>query len=199
MNQETVQLDPVQPRTGQASTGQPSTGQASTGQPRTRQARTRQPGGAPPRRTPPNQPGAQAPEAASADLERAEAGLSALLEAWQRAIEELGAMLPPVQVRALLIVDNRDSLNVTGLARILGASPSATSRLCDRLVAAGLLARVPAVASRREILLQLTESGQRLAVWIRDQRRIALARVVETISPGGRADLARGLSELILD
>jgi len=184
MNQDTVQLDPVQPRTGQAGTGQASTGQ---------------PGHAPLRPAPLSQQEAQGQEAAPASLQRAEAGLSVLLEAWQRAIEELGAMLPPVQVRALLIVDTRDSLNVTGLARMLGSSPSATSRLCDRLVAAGLLARVPAAASRREILLQLTDSGQRLAVWIRDERRTALARVLETISPAGRADLARGLSELTLD
>ena len=136
------------------------------------------------------------PEAAPADLQRAEAGLAVLLDAWQRAIEELGAMLPPAQVRALLVIDAADDLNVTGLARVLGASPSATSRLCDRLVAAGLLVRVPA-ASRREILLRLTGSGQRLAAWIRDQRRAALARVLEAISPDGREDLARGLSELL--
>ena len=58
--------------------------------------------------------------------------------------------------------------------------------------------RATAASSRREILLQLTESGQRLAAWIRDQRRTALIRVLETISAGGRADLARGLSELVL-
>jgi DNA-binding MarR family transcriptional regulator len=140
----------------------------------------------------------QRPGVVPADLERAEAGLAVLLEAWQRAIEELGAMLPPAQVRALLVIDAADDLNITGLARTLGASPSATSRLCDRLVAAGLVARVPAVASRREILLQLTESGQRLAAWIGDQRRRALTQVMEAISAGGRADLARGLSELLL-
>ena len=105
-------------------------------------------------------------------------------------------MLPPAQVRALLVIEAAEDLNVTGLARALGTSPSATSRLCDRLVAAGLLARVPAADSRREILLRLTESGQRLAAWIRDQRRTALTRVLETISPRGRADLSRGLSEL---
>ena len=137
------------------------------------------------------------PGVAPGDLQRAEAGLAVLLEAWQRAIEELGTMLPPAQVRALLAIDAADDLNVTGLARVLGTSPSATSRLCDRLVAAGLLARVPA-ASRREILLRLTESGQRLATWIRDQQRAALARVLETISPDGRADLARGLSDLLM-
>ena len=141
--------------------------------------------------------GCQRPGVTPADLDRAEAGLSVLLEAWQRAIEELGAMVPPAQVRALLIIEAADDLNVTGLARLLGVSPSATSRLCDRLAAAGLLARLPAAASRREILLQLTESGQRVAGWIREQRRAALIRVLEEISPDGRAVLARGLSEVL--
>ena len=145
---------------------------------------------------PPDRDGCQRPGVGPADLDRAEAGLSVLLEAWQRAIEELGAMVPPAQVRALLIIEATGDLNVTGLARLLGVSPSATSRLCDRLAAAGLLARLPAAASRREILLQLTESGQRLAAWIREQRRAALLRVLAGISPDGRADLARGLSEL---
>ena len=106
-------------------------------------------------------------------------------------------MLPPPRCARCSSSSTGDRLNVTGLARMLGASPSATSRLCDRLVAAGLLARVPAAASRREILLELTESGQRLAAWIQDQRRTALVRVLETISPGGRADLVRGLSEVV--
>jgi DNA-binding MarR family transcriptional regulator len=188
MNQDTVQLDTVQPGPVRPGPDQAGSDQAGSVQARTGQLD----------QAPLAQKGAQRPGVAATDLERAEAGLSVLLEAWQRAIEELGAMLPPAQVRALLIVDTGDSLNVTGLARMLGASPSATSRLCDRLVGAGLLARVPAAASRREILLQLTESGQRLAAWIRDQRRTALVRVLETISPGGRADLARGLSEVVL-
>ena len=162
MNQDTVQLDEVQP--GAARPGRDT---------------------------------APRPAATLADLQQAEAGLSVLLEAWQRAIEELGAMLPPAQVRALLAIEAGTGLNVTGLARTLGTSPSATSRLCDRLAAAGLLARVPA-ASRREILLQLTESGQRLAAWIQDQRRAALIRVLESLSADGRTDLARGLSELLL-
>src|ERR1700722_13022399 len=117
-----------------------------------------------------NRDGSARPGVAPADLERAEAGLSALREAWQRAIEELGAMVPPAQVRALLIIEATDDLNLTGLARLLGASPSATSRLCDRLAAAGLLARLPAAARRREILLQLTESRLRLAGWGPQQR-----------------------------
>ena len=87
---------------------------------------------------PPPQGRDEHPEGTPADLQRAEAGLAVLLEASQRAIEELGAMLPPAQVRALLVIDTEDDLNVTGLARVL-----------------------------------------------------------QTISPAGREDLARGLSELL--
>jgi DNA-binding MarR family transcriptional regulator len=163
MNQDTVQLDEVQPAAARPGRGS-----------------------------------GRRPVVAPAGLQQAEAGLSALIEAWQRAVEELTAMLPPAQVRALLAIEAGGGLNVTGLARTLGTSPSATSRLADRLAAAGLLARGPAAASRREILLQLTESGQRLAAWIQDQRRAALIRVLESLSPAGQADLARGLSELVL-
>jgi DNA-binding MarR family transcriptional regulator len=129
-------------------------------------------------------------------LARAEVGLSVLAEAWQRAVEQLGSVTPPAQLRALLIVDEAGAINLTKLARMLGASTSATSKLCDRLVAAGLLARQQAAASRREITLRSTESGQRVARWVRDQRRAALDRTLASLSPEGRRDLARGLAEL---
>jgi DNA-binding MarR family transcriptional regulator len=129
-------------------------------------------------------------------LARAEAGLSVLAEAWQRAVEQLGSVTPPAQLRALLIVDQTGAVNLTTLARMLGASTSATSKLCDRLVAAGLLARRQAVASRREITLRSTESGQRVARWVRDQRRAALNGTLAALSPEGRRDLTRGLAEL---
>ena len=131
-----------------------------------------------------------------ADLARAEAGLSVLAETWQRAVEQLGSVTPPAQLRALLIVDGAGAINLTKLASMLGASTSATSKLCDRLVAAGLLTRQPAAASRREITLRSTESGQRVAQWVRDQRRAALDPTLASLSPEGRRDLARGLAEL---
>jgi DNA-binding MarR family transcriptional regulator len=136
------------------------------------------------------------PPGEPADLARAEAGLSVLAEAWQRAVEQLGSMTPPAQLRALLIVDGSGTMNLTKLAGLLGASASATSKLCDRLVAAGLLTRAPAAASRREITLRSTESGQRVAQWVRDQRRAALDRTLAALSPEARRDLACGLAEL---
>jgi len=51
-----------------------------------------------------------------------ESGLSVLLEACERAVEEIGATVPPVQLRALLVIDRAGSLNLNRLAGLLAAS-----------------------------------------------------------------------------
>jgi len=130
------------------------------------------------------------------DVGRAETGLALLIEASERAMEELGSDVPPAQMRALLIIDRAGSLNLSRLAEALGASASAASRLCDRIQAAGLLTRDRAASSRREIVLFPTESGRRLAEWVRGRRRAALGDVLEAMSPDGREALTLGLREL---
>jgi DNA-binding MarR family transcriptional regulator len=130
------------------------------------------------------------------DVGRAEAGLTTLIETFERAVEELDSSVPPAQVRALLIIDRAGSLNLSGLAEALGASASAASRLVDRIQSAGLLTRDRAAASRREIVLFPTESGRRLAEWVRGRRRAALSDVLQAMSPDGRDALAQGLKEL---
>jgi DNA-binding MarR family transcriptional regulator len=130
------------------------------------------------------------------DVGAAETGLAVLIEACERAVEELEPSVPPAQMRALLTIDRAGSLNLSRLADALGASASAASRLCDRMQTAGLLTRDRAAASRREIVLLPTESGRRLAAWVRDRRRAALRDVMQTMSPDGRQALARSLREL---
>src|ERR1039457_979242 len=126
----------------------------------------------------------------------AESGLSVLLEACERAGEEIGATVPLGQLRALLVIDRAGSLNLNRLAGLLGASASAASRLCDRMQAAGLVSRDRAVVSRREIVMVPTESGRRLADWVRGRRQAALESLLDGMSPEGREALARGLVEL---
>lgn len=129
------------------------------------------------------------------DVAFAETKLTALVETWESSVEELGCVVPAAQLRALLVIDRAERLNLGRLARSLGVSPSATRRLCDRMAAAGLLARDPA-SSRRETMLHATESGHRLAAWVRGRRRDVLRRAVQPMSPAGRDGLARGLREL---
>ena len=125
-----------------------------------------------------------------------ERGLTILLNACERAVEGIGSSVPSVQLRALLIIDRMGSLNLNQLASGLGASASASSRLCDRMAAAGLLTRERATGSRREIVLVLTESGRRLAEWVRQQRRRALDELLQAMGADGRDALVRGLQEL---
>jgi DNA-binding MarR family transcriptional regulator len=64
------------------------------------------------------------------------------------------------------------------------------------MAAAGLVARDPAPASRREAMLHVTESGHRLAAWVRDRRRDLLRRAVQPMSAAGRDGLGRRLREM---
>lgn len=125
-------------------------------------------------------------------MERGVAVLSAALDA---ALDEIGHTVPPAQLRALLIVERIGRPSLGQLAAELGASASATSRLCDRMQTSGLLERA-AGDDRRGITLALSVSGQRLADWVGEQRRAALRRVLAGMSPAGRAALEAGLREL---
>lgn len=133
------------------------------------------------------------------DVAAAERGLAVLLEAVDRAVEEIGSAVPPAQLRALLIIGQTGSMNLNRLARALDSTASATSRLTDRMQASGLLTRDRAAASRREIVLLPTESGRRLADWVRAQRQSALAQVLNKLSPEARETLAQGLTDLARD
>jgi DNA-binding MarR family transcriptional regulator len=125
-----------------------------------------------------------------------EAGLAVLLEACERAVEELGSSVPPAQLRALLVIEQAGGLNLSRLAAALGASASAASRLCDRMQAAGLLTRGRALASRREIVLLPTESGRRLARWVRERRQAAFTKVLRSMTADGQEALVKALAEL---
>jgi DNA-binding MarR family transcriptional regulator len=137
-----------------------------------------------------------ASEGRDVDVVGAERGLATLLEACDRALEEIGATVPPAQLRALLIIGQAGSMNLNRLAKALDSTPSATSRLTDRMQAAGLLTRDRAAASRREIVLLPTESGRRMAEWVHLQRRSALTQVLTSMTPQAREALAQGLTEL---
>jgi DNA-binding MarR family transcriptional regulator len=130
------------------------------------------------------------------DVASVEAGFTALLEICDMAVEELGCAVPAAQVRALLIIDQAGGLNLERLARALGGSAAATSKLCERMEAAGLLTGARAAAGRREIMLLMTGSGRRMAGWVRGQRRAVVGQVLRSMSPDGRQALARGLREL---
>ena len=118
-----------------------------------------------------------------------------LLAVWNAAREEATPRLSWPQLSALLVVERAEGINLRGLAGELKMLLSSASRLCDRLVASGMVERVPGRADRREIALYLTPSSRQLLDDLRLTRRAMLASVLERMSPAGRAALLRGLSE----
>lgn len=57
------------------------------------------------------------------------------------------------QLRVLHILEHQDGINLRTLAECLASTPPSTSRLCDRLQAAGFVERVVAAEDRREVRL----------------------------------------------
>ncbi|MFC7545772.1 MarR family winged helix-turn-helix transcriptional regulator [Plantactinospora sp. GCM10030261] len=118
-----------------------------------------------------------------------------LLAVWDAARQRTTGQLSTSQLRALIVVQDHAGINLRGLAKRLGMLLSSASRLCDRLVAAGLLEREPGRVDRREIALHLTPAGEDLLGELRDDRQDQLAEVLRGMSVTGRQALLRGLSE----
>src|SRR5690349_1285795 len=119
----------------------------------------------------------------------------ALLAAWDAARQLATPLLSGPQLNALLVVEGAEGINLRGLAAQLRMILSSASRLCDRLVASGMVQRVPGRADRREIALYLTPSSRGLLAELRRIRRRSLAETLERMSAAGRAALLRGLTE----
>jgi DNA-binding MarR family transcriptional regulator len=119
----------------------------------------------------------------------------ALLAAWDAARQLATPLLSGPQLNALLVVERDEGINLRGLAGQLRMILSSASRLCDRLVASGMVERVPGRADRREIALYLTPSSRQLLDHLRTTRRELLTDVLEKMTPAGRAALLRGLTE----
>ncbi|GAA0957002.1 hypothetical protein Vau01_026850 [Virgisporangium aurantiacum] len=124
-----------------------------------------------------------------------DAATRALVITLGRAEEEVLPRVSVSQLRALLIISRQAPTNLNQLAEELGAIPSSASRLCDRLVAAGLVTRRPGSVDRREVELRVSAEGQRLVDGLRETRVSQLATVLAAMSADGRRALLQGLRE----
>ncbi|MFD6566664.1 MarR family winged helix-turn-helix transcriptional regulator [Micromonospora profundi] len=138
-------------------------------------------------------PGPPDPETSMAAALDAAAG--ALLSVWDSAREATANRLSGVQLRAVMVVEHHDGINLRRLSIQLDMLLSSASRLCDRLVAAGMLEREPGRFDRREISLHLTPEARRLLAELRADRQARLAAVLAAMSPAGRTALLRGMQD----
>jgi DNA-binding MarR family transcriptional regulator len=99
------------------------------------------------------------------------------------------------QFRALVVVASHDVASLGQLAEAAGLSLSTASRLCDRLVAAGLLHRADDPANRRQLALTLTGAGKRVVGQVMDSRRRAVEPILRKLPKERRAALVAALEE----
>src|SRR3954464_4428760 len=112
-----------------------------------------------------------------------------------RAADQIGeASL--VQLRALTVLDDLAGANLMQLADGMGVTVSTTSRLVDRLVAAGLVDRRPSEATRREISVTLTPHGRAVLRRYDDLRVDALTDRLDQLTPPHRTATVDALRHL---
>jgi DNA-binding MarR family transcriptional regulator len=97
------------------------------------------------------------------------------------------------QYRMLVLLASRGEMNLVTLAENLAVNPSTALRMVDRLLDGGFVARRVNPASRREVLLQLTQSGKELVDAVTARRRDEIAALIGKMSARNRAGLIRAL------
>ena len=114
-----------------------------------------------------------------------------------RGMESLpGGPVPPSQLRALRAIERCEGINLRALAETLGTRPPATSRLCDRMEADGLIQRTPSTNSRREVELWLSPRARRVLAEVRSARVRELQEIMQTLPADSLAGLSTHLGRL---
>ncbi len=127
----------------------------------------------------------------AADIEQVADALARVLDPAR--CDEL-APVSPAQLRVLTLLRDRPALNVNALANALQVGASSASRLCDRLEALGLVARVLDPRDRREVKLLLTAQAVELLETLTRFRRRTLEAVLASMTPSARQEMARSLT-----
>ncbi|MET9447333.1 MarR family winged helix-turn-helix transcriptional regulator [Streptomyces cinerochromogenes] len=97
------------------------------------------------------------------------------------------------QLRVLHILEHHDGVNLRTLAEYLASTPPSTSRLCDRLQAAGFVERVASPEDRREVRLHLSSRGRAFLADLRARRERELRKVLADMPAAKRIALMEGL------
>jgi DNA-binding MarR family transcriptional regulator len=97
------------------------------------------------------------------------------------------------QFRALAVLSGEGPQKQGVFADALGVHSSTVTRMCDRLVAKGLVTREVPETNRREVVVALTAPGQRAVDAVMRARREAVTEIIESVPRAQRSSMVRGL------
>ena len=100
------------------------------------------------------------------------------------------------QLKVLMTLSFKGQNSISKLAELLGVSHPTASQLVDRLVQAGLVARVEQATDRRFTLARLTQAGEQLAQRLWQGRMGHLHQCLAQLDAQDLAALRQGLRAL---
>ncbi|MDQ0800127.1 DNA-binding MarR family transcriptional regulator [Arthrobacter sp. SLBN-112] len=130
---------------------------------------------------------------ASREVDAVLAAADVLLRVVAGSVAEVEDIVNTPQLRVLVRIHSRGPQNLGGVAAELGVHASNATRICDRLVAAGLIERREDPADRRYVVLELTGKGDDLVNTVLEHRRQAIAGVISRMPAGRRPALAAAM------
>jgi len=110
-----------------------------------------------------------------------------------RSLAEVEDTVTLTQFRTLVVLDNREEINLNTLADLLSVTSSTAMRMINRLLTSGMVTRRDNPANRREVLLGVTDEGRRLVRQVTARRREEIARIVADMPDARRDELVAAL------
>jgi DNA-binding MarR family transcriptional regulator len=117
----------------------------------------------------------------------------ALLGVVARSLAPVLDQVSLAQFRVLMLLAGHGPTRSGQLADYLGVHPSTFTRMADRLVAGGWVARQEAPGNRREVHVALTASGAQIVSEVIERRREALQHILDPLSAAQREAIVVGL------
>lgn len=117
----------------------------------------------------------------------------ALVGVAARSLTEVEGVVTLAQFRSLVVLSSHGEIKLGRLAELLDVNASTAQRMVDRLVTADLVARNANPESRREVLVALTQEGQRVVDAVTRRRRREISAIVRRMPAGQRTAAADAL------
>ncbi len=114
-----------------------------------------------------------------------------------RSLDVLDSAVTLPQFRLLAVLADLGPVPSGQAARTLGLDPSTVTRLADRMVAAGHVARGGHPEHRGVVTLELTDSGRALVAAADGWRRHELARIMARLAPLEQVAVTAALELLV--
>lgn len=131
---------------------------------------------------------------ADAQIDAVLRAANVLLRVAAQSVIEVEDVVTSPQLRVLVHIATRGPQSPGAIATHLGVHPSNATRICDRLVNAGLIVRTDDPGDRRLRALSLTPEGASLVNTVLEHRRTAVAAVMERMPEELRRVTALGMS-----